>query len=236
MDISQEPLFDLSNMQFVTDTALDMGTANLKYQMLSEQMKNEYTVLDVSGMSKNSIELFQNTYGDLANSLSLETPQLPDGFSVSEMLDKGSSTILSMYEDASHSGNFSSIKGSISIGNIFTLAKEGLSIPEMTSMDELSYQLESSSKNVTHQANQAYRNQMQNIREKMNGKSEGLKDSVNESYLNMGDLDNSILGMFSKSSSNEKKEKKKEKKKKSEKKTSNRDPKLDRLYQSKKKK
>jgi len=236
MDISQEPLFDLSNMQFVTDTVLDMGTANLKYQMLSEQMKNEYTVLDVSGMSKNSIELFQNTYGDLANSLSLETPQLPDGFSVSEMLDKGSSTILSMYEDASHSGNFSSIKGSISIGNIFTLAKEGLSVPEMTSMDELSYQLESSSKNVTHQANQAYRNQMQNIREKMNGKSEGLKDSVNESYLNMGDLDNSILGMFSKSSSEEKKEKKKEKKKKSEKKTSNRDPKLDRLYQNKKKK
>lgn len=106
----------------------------------------------------------------------------------------------------------------------------------MTSMDELSYQLESSSKNVTHQANQAYRNQMQNIREKMNGKSEGLKDSVNESYLNMGDLDNSILGMFSKSSSEEKKEKKKEKKKKSEKKTSNRDPKLDRLYQNKKKK
>ena len=73
MDISQEPLFDLSNMQFVTDTVLDMGTANLKYQMLSEQMKHEYTVLDVSGMSKNSIELFQNTYGDLANSCLLYT-------------------------------------------------------------------------------------------------------------------------------------------------------------------
>ena len=198
MDISQESLFDLSNMQFVTDTVVDLGTANLKYQILSEQMKSDFSAKDVSGKSENSVELFQNTYGDLAGSLSLKTPKLPKGFSVSEMLKKGSSTIIGLYEDASHSGNFASIKGSISIGNIFTQAKQGLSMPEMTSMDELSNQLHGSSKEVTLQANEAYRNQMNNIRERLKGKQDGLKDSVNKNYLNMVDIDSSKLNIDSK--------------------------------------
>lgn len=59
-------------MQFVTDTVVDLGTANLKYQILSEQMKSDFSAKDVSGKSENSVELFQNTYGDLAGSLSLK--------------------------------------------------------------------------------------------------------------------------------------------------------------------
>lgn len=137
LKFSTDSKFDMSDMNLISSTAVDMGLVNMQYQNLSASLSDSFNGMDLSGKSQNCMSLFDNTYGGIAEQLSLSEPQLPEGFTVSNMIDSASSAVNSMYSSASNSGSFSSIKGSVSVGKIFSAANAGLSMPSLASDAEL---------------------------------------------------------------------------------------------------
>ena len=105
----------------------DTGLLNLQYMALSQVYTDSFVKAESSQQSINCMELFNATYGDLASSLKLEEPKIPDDFDPNKMVEKMSTEMGKMYIDSTTKGSFGNIKNSISIGNIFSTAQKGMS-------------------------------------------------------------------------------------------------------------
>ena len=105
----------------------DTGLLNLQYMALSQVYTDSFVKAESSQQSINCTELFNATYGDLASSLKLEEPKIPDDFDPNKMVEKMSTEMGKMYIDSTTKGSFGNIKNSISIGNIFSTAQKGMS-------------------------------------------------------------------------------------------------------------
>ena len=105
----------------------DTGLLNLQYMALSQVYTDSFVKAESSQQSINCMELFNATYGDLASSLKLEEPKIPDDFDPNKMVEKMSTEMGKMYIDSTTKGSFGNIKSSISIGNIFSTAQKGMS-------------------------------------------------------------------------------------------------------------
>ena len=105
----------------------DTGLLNLQYMALSQVYTDSFVKAESSQQSINCMELFNATYGDLASSLKLEEPKIPDDFDPNKMVEKMSTEMGKMYINSTTKGSFGNIKSSISIGNIFSTAQKGMS-------------------------------------------------------------------------------------------------------------
>ena len=105
----------------------DVGLLNLQYMALSQVYTDSFVKAESSQQSINCMELFNTTYGDLASSLKLEEPKIPDGFDPNKMVSDMSKKMGDTYLKSTTKGSFGDIKNSISIGNIFSTAQKGMS-------------------------------------------------------------------------------------------------------------
>ena len=105
----------------------DVGLLNLQYMALSQTYTDSFVKAESSQQSINCMELFNATYGDLASSLKLEEPKIPDGFDPNKMVSDMSKKMGDTYLKSTTKGSFGDIKNSISIGNIFSTAQKGMS-------------------------------------------------------------------------------------------------------------
>jgi len=105
----------------------DTGLLNLQYMALSQSYTDSYTMAESANKAADCMELFNSTYGDIASSLKLETPQIPADFTPDKMVSQMSKQMEKTYKDSTSKGQFASIKNSISIGNIFETAQKGYS-------------------------------------------------------------------------------------------------------------
>ena len=132
-----ESLFDISGIS----SGLDMERVNLQYEQLVNDMMDSSALTDTEGLSMDCMELFNETYGDIAGSIQLKEPEIPEGFTVNNMLLQGQKAVNEAYAAATSSESFTAVKNNISIGKIFTIANQGLSMPELASGDTMSEML-----------------------------------------------------------------------------------------------
>lgn len=183
--ISTGSYMDTSDLQLGSN--VDFGAVNLQYCNLAQNMTNTFNTSDLSGNSLNCLSLFDNTYGDVLDSVKLENPTIPEGFTVDNMLAQGQSAIDSAYQSATSSSSFVNIKNSISIGNIFSKANQGLSMPELASNDTLSGLINSSSQSQKSQITGEYDDRRNWINEKRSSVKQDTLSDLNKSFLSAYD-------------------------------------------------
>lgn len=127
-ELTTQSLYDMSDM--LNSANIDFGQTNMKFESLSDELEKAYGLMDMSGASQGCMNLFQNTYGSLYENIKLETPEIPKDFSVNSMLSSAQSAVDDAYSSVVDSSAFSSVKNSISIGDIFAKANEGLSFKQ----------------------------------------------------------------------------------------------------------
>lgn len=194
LKLSTDSKFDMSDMNLISSTAVDMGLVNMQYQNLSASLSDSFNGMDLSGKSQNCMSLFDNTYGGIAEQLSLSEPQLPEGFTVSNMIDSASSAVNSMYSSASNSGSFSSIKGSVSIGKIFSAANAGLSMPSLASDAELKSTIAGLDSVNYSKAYNSYLTSKIDVKSHTKNASQ-LSDQTNQSFLNIVDMSDACMNL-----------------------------------------
>lgn len=130
-------LTDLSALNL--SEKFDQGYLDMQYTALSDTMAKglNMNMDELKGSSVNAVDLFNNTYGDLYNSLSLMDNSIPKEFDPAKMIKNSKSMIDSTYSKAISTGSFADIKNSISIGGIFSKAAAGVSAPGLASAGEL---------------------------------------------------------------------------------------------------
>ena len=127
LEMNMNQYFDekeLSNMGIGFD--VDFGILNDMYFASQTQIFNSLEEsMQSMGQAANVMDVFNSNFGDMQ--LSLEQPSIPANFQPSAMLSTMNSAIQKQYADVTGSGMFANVKGSIGIGNVFSIAKAGLS-------------------------------------------------------------------------------------------------------------
>lgn len=119
--VSQMPQFDMEGSDL---SSVDFGSVNLQFAAVATSMQQNYDSMDLSGKSANCLELFQNTYGDVLEEQKLSKPSIPKSFNPNKMLKDSSKSIKKAYQKGTNSGNFATVKKSISLSNVFDEAKK----------------------------------------------------------------------------------------------------------------
>ena len=120
--IGEMSYFDLSGTD-LTDQ-VDLGLLNMQYDSLATDLID--SSIDLSGSSISATELFYNTYGDLANELTLEKPQIPESFSSRDMIALGQSVINSNRSVFANSSTYNNVLSNINISSLVSTTKNGL--------------------------------------------------------------------------------------------------------------
>lgn len=192
--MSSDSQYDLSDINLISSTmsSMDMGVLNTEFQSLSSSMADSYTNLDLSGKSQNCMDLFNSTYGNLAEQLTLDNPEIPEGFTVSNMINSASDLVNSAYSDASNSDSFSSVKGSVSIGKIFSVANEGLSMASLASESEMQGLISGLNASNYATAMSSYQSAASSAASNLQNSSE-LYSQANSNFLNVVDMSGSMM-------------------------------------------
>ena len=116
--------FDVSDVDITS--GYDNSVTNAQYLALAYNFTENYDqMVDASGQSGNSMQIFQQEYGDIANSLKLETPIIPKGFDMSSLVSSAASSVTSTYKNALNSSGVSAVRDSIDTQWIFDKALSG---------------------------------------------------------------------------------------------------------------
>lgn len=116
--------FDVSDVDITS--GYDNSITNAQYLALAYNFTENYNqMVDASGQSGNSMQIFQQEYGDIANSLKLETPTIPKGFDMSSLVSSAASSVISTYKSALNSSGVSAVRDSIDTQWIFDKALSG---------------------------------------------------------------------------------------------------------------
>ena len=81
--------------------------------------------------SGNARNVFNGTFGDLANSLTISSYKIPESFDPTSSLKQIESMKQGAYSSFQGSKAFSTVKGKLSIGEVFAKADKGLSMPDI---------------------------------------------------------------------------------------------------------
>lgn len=195
-NISSDSLYDLSDINLISSTmnSLDAGVINTEYQNLASSLSSSYANTDLSGNSANCMELFNSTYGGIAEQLTLENPEIPEGFTVSNMINSASDIVNSAYSDTSNSGTFSSVKGSVSIGKIFSVANSGLSMASLASESEMRGLISDIDASNYSSAMSSYQNATSSAASNLKNSSD-LYSQASSNLLNVVDMSGAMLNL-----------------------------------------
>lgn len=114
---------------------LEMNSQDLndRYQMVLQELENndfgkkfDLQFPEHEGYSIDAVQLFKDSYGDIWNSVQLESPSLPENFSASEFLQQGMETRSSLFSSAQSSDLYQSVMGQLDVGSIWKKASSGL--------------------------------------------------------------------------------------------------------------
>ena len=122
ISVGSYQLFDLSGTSL--ENNVDLSILNIQYAGLSLDLVESQ--IDLSGSSTNAVSLFNNTYGDLASQLTLESPSIPESFSSQDMIALGQEAINSTKSSVLNSDTFQTVKNNIDISSVVNTAKNGL--------------------------------------------------------------------------------------------------------------
>lgn len=116
--ISSEPQYDLSNTTLDLDN-LDASLTNLGFSKLSASLAGSFNTIDLSGSAIGCVNLFNESFGNLTETLELDNPTFPENFNVSQMLSDSKKAINKTYSDALEESEFDEIKENISLSSLF---------------------------------------------------------------------------------------------------------------------
>ena len=104
-----------------------------RYNVLREQLSEKgfgeefkLQLQDTKGYSMNAIEVFEDTYGELWNSIQLESPELPKNFSASDFIKQGLEMRDSIYGEVKQSDIYQSVMTQMDVNSIWDKASSGL--------------------------------------------------------------------------------------------------------------
>ena len=180
--ISTDSYKDISDLKL--SDSFDIGTVNLQYCSLTTELISQHKSVDLSGQSDNCLNLFENTYGNVLDEISLKEPTLPKGFNVETMLSQGKQAIEDAYSQATSSSDFSAVKNSISLGSVFSKAKQGLSMPGLASSDQLSNMIQDSVSSQKNSISGEYDARRSWINEKRSDVKQNQLSNLNSNFLN----------------------------------------------------
>lgn len=147
LTISADAKYDLSDTSIDFDN-LDASLTNLGFSQLSASLAGSFNSIDLSGNSAGCMQLFENSFGNLSETLKLEEPTLPEEFDADTMLSESKNAINKAYSSALKEDSFKNVKKSISIGSIFTKANKGLEQLSLSGTDALKTALGIKDKNL----------------------------------------------------------------------------------------
>lgn len=175
--ISQDQLIDISSF----GGALDNGQVNMQYEALSQTILNSVLNTDESGKSLDAASLFSTTYGDLASQLSLKKATIPDDFDTDAMMNSAAKSVKKAYNQTMKSSAYKDVKKQISIGDVFQKAKNGASIPSVSSSDLASNsKLSSIAKSASSSAKSTSKNEYASGKSTVDSKASSAKKKSEE--------------------------------------------------------
>ena len=131
-DVSQDSLFNTS----LFGTGLDMGMVNLQYDAMVANLQGQKT--DVSGQSGTAMDVFNNSYGDLADKIKIKKATIPKGFNPEKMLKQTSKSINKSYNNVmKKDSNFKIARANLNVSGVFNQAKNGVTTYSLDSADSL---------------------------------------------------------------------------------------------------
>lgn len=134
--ISAQPEYDVSSSSIDWNN-LDTSLTNLGFSSLSASLADSQSSIDLSGKANSCTEVFNATFGDIANNLTLEKMEIPEDFKADVMLEQCQNQIMKEYEDALQSSELSDIKAQVEVKSLFEQAEAGPTKYEQKQIDEL---------------------------------------------------------------------------------------------------
>lgn len=138
--ISPDLKYNLSDCKIDTNN-LDASLTNLGFSQLTASLAGSFNNIDLSGSASGCVELFNSQFGDLSLALDEDEYEMPNDFNVNDILNSSKNNINQAYADAINTESFQAVKNSISIGNIFEAAQQGVKKHSLNSSSSLQSQL-----------------------------------------------------------------------------------------------
>lgn len=175
---------------------MDNGLLNSQFEAMATAMLQENaTSTQALGNSANAMAVFNASYGDLLDKLTIEEYQIPESFSPSDMLSSMQNSFFSQYGEATSTGSFADIKNSIDISDIFAKANQGFSsdiVSQLPSVGSLSSMLSGMSGDINTAMQSEYDSKLGD-----DGRpsfESGFYSSAMSDAMNAFDWSSSILG------------------------------------------
>ena len=175
---------------------MDNGLLNSQFEAMATAMLQENaTSTQALGNSANAMAVFNASYGDLLDKLTIEEYQIPESFSPSDMLSSMQNSFFSQYGEATSTGSFADIKNSIDISDIFAKANQGFSsdiVSQLPSAGSLSSMLSGMSGDINTAMQSEYDSKLGD-----DGRpsfESGFYSSAMSDAMNAFDWSSSILG------------------------------------------
>ncbi len=164
LSIPDNMMYDLSECGM--DGSIDASEINFDYANLMTKLDENYATAstDLSAFTISSTELFNNTYGDLAEQLKVGEAVLPDGFDFNTMTTQNSASMQTAYESALNDSEYLTVKNTVSVNNVFEQAKNGPTKYSLMSADDLSKLLKTYSSDLEEDYESAKNNKSTEIR------------------------------------------------------------------------
>lgn len=148
--------FDLSQFK-VLDMPDVADSANLKYVALQNTMTTQANLnKDSVSVPSSAMDLFTTTYGDIDKYTTPVEVEIPKDFNPSDMLASFNTERASAYQEFGESDFFKEVSGSISIGNVLSLAAEAQAQDHTISTAAISSLLSQGDTIQSAKANNAY--------------------------------------------------------------------------------
>lgn len=133
-----------SNMMYdLSDSGLtgkiDASILNIQYGGLISQMNEDYKSIDLSSKSQGAVSLFESQYGSMNKNLN--QANLPDGWSMQDIINNNNNIINSSYNAAYKDSNYETIRNSMNISGIFNQASKGAVAYNLASSSQLNSQV-----------------------------------------------------------------------------------------------
>lgn len=106
---------------------------NTKYNTLWDQLNQNgfgehYTLSfpETKGYSLNAVQVFEDTYGDISDFLEMNSPEVPESFSASDMISQGIGIRDSIYTDVKESDLYKTVFSQMDLSAVWDKASIGL--------------------------------------------------------------------------------------------------------------
>lgn len=113
------------------DLNTDFANLQMSFNDNKKELNTEMNMPTFNNYSGNARNAFNGTFGDLADSLTISSYKIPESFDPTSLLKQIESMKQGAYSSFQGSKAFSTVKGKLSIGEVFAKADKGLSMPDI---------------------------------------------------------------------------------------------------------